>query len=360
MPADSRTAQKLRLLESRPWVSIRHAGGLALNMIGAVTAQSKIGLMITDKAVRAPATTPAGERKTLLVARRDGRLGNQLFLFSHLITCALETGNRVVHPAFYKYAKHFEGTRSDPLCRFPVVRPGIALVLGPLLRVGAARKVFEHLSLDMAHRAPGLRHRLRRMKRTDENHQMDSAVFLQQTAGVRVVLLHEWTWRYTSCIAEHYDTIRAHFTPVEKHRLAIDKVVATARAGCDVLVGVHIRHGDFREWFDGQFFHPVERFVTVMKHVASLLTNRKVGFLVCSDETHDPAAFGQLDVHFGSGHLVEDLYSLARCDYLVGTHVSSFSAWASFFGQTPLWNLQGEDVPACLESFQAFPLTADP
>ena len=41
---------------------------------------------------------------------------------------------------------------------------------------------------------------------------------------------------------------------------------------------------------------------------------------------------------YWAGSSVGDLYALARCDYIFGP-VSTFSQWASFYGDKPLFHL---------------------
>ena len=69
-----------------------------------------------------------------------------------------------------------------------------------------------------------------------------------------------------------------------------------------------------------------------------------MAFLICSDEPQHGGDFARMNVHFGTGHAIEDLYALARCDYLIGPP-STFSAWASFYGKVPLYFI--EDVRYC-------------
>jgi hypothetical protein len=44
------------------------------------------------------------------------------------------------------------------------------------------------------------------------------------------------------------------------------------------------------------------------------------------------------------------MYALASCDYIVGPP-STFSLWASFYGQVPLCFLQKPDEPLALANF---------
>ncbi|MCS6783545.1 MAG: hypothetical protein NZ482_10320, partial [Gloeomargarita sp. SKYG98] len=64
----------------------------------------------------------------------------------------------------------------------------------------------------------------------------------------------------------------------------------------------------------------------------------------CSDENLIPQGhhFSGLPVHWGTGHIIEDLYGLAECDYLIATP-STYSGWASFYGQVPIYFLPSKD-----------------
>lgn len=102
-----------------------------------------------------------------------------------------------------------------------------------------------------------------------------------------------------------------------------------------VTVGVHIRHGDYRVWQDGKYFHPLEDYVQCMKVLQDGL-NRKVTFLVVSDEPQDlSCCHGIDDVRRIFGSEEQDLALLAACDYIIATH-SSFANWASFHGSVPV------------------------
>jgi hypothetical protein len=76
-----------------------------------------------------------------------------------------------------------------------------------------------------------------------------------------------------------------------------------------------------------------------MGSVQDLLRPERVGFLVVSDEPQRALGFDGLAVRLLAGSALEDMYSLAYCDYIIGPH-STFSMWASFYGETPLYRLE--------------------
>jgi len=61
--------------------------------------------------------------------------------------------------------------------------------------------------------------------------------------------------------------------------------------------------------------------------------------------------FPGLSAGFSTGVPVEDMYALAECDYIIGP-VSSFTQWASFYGNKPLFHLTDLDGHVERERFR--------
>jgi hypothetical protein len=106
-----------------------------------------------------------------------------------------------------------------------------------------------------------------------------------------------------------------------------------------VLIGVHVRRGDYEQFVGGRYFYSLEQYAAVMDRVRALFPDQAVAFWVCSNESLSPDSFPGLAVFAGLGGIMEDLYALARCDYVIGPP-STFSAWASFYGQVPLYSIR--------------------
>jgi hypothetical protein len=100
-------------------------------------------------------------------------------------------------------------------------------------------------------------------------------------------------------------------------------------------VGVHIRKGDYANFKNGIYFFTNETYLEKMKTIVDLFKDKKVGFLLCSNEAVDLSAFQGLTTFNSSGQFIEDIYSLAQCDCIIGPP-STFSKWACFYGQVPL------------------------
>lgn len=105
------------------------------------------------------------------------------------------------------------------------------------------------------------------------------------------------------------------------------------------IVGVHVRHGDYRTWRDGCFYHPFEEYIRSMETMRNSIPGELV-FLIVSDEEQDMSLCpGSLNAFRIRGSEMRDLLLLSRCKYIIATH-SSFANWASFYGQVPILTMR--------------------
>jgi hypothetical protein len=177
----------------------------------------------------------------------------------------------------------------------------------------------------------------------DEEVRLDGPEFLEEARRPGILFVQGWQFRDRSNFTRHAEAIRAHFEPLEVFQHNVDVLMKSARAGCDLLVGVHIRHGDYKRFLDGKYFYEIDEYVGVMKRVVGLYPDKRVGFLICSNVRQKEEDFEGFNFTFGNDHLIEDMYSFARCDLLLGPP-STYTMWASFYGRVPLYMI--EDVRA--------------
>lgn len=307
---------------------------------------------------------PAADNKILIVAFRTGRLGNRLTLFANIIGFAAEHGYRVINPAFHSYAHLFENTRRDIYCRFPVARrrslldvlPGVA----PAIRkTRLLYQMVRHASVFIYH-YPILGQRVLTLRETSKGTiDLDTAEVQAWMDGAKIVFVHGWAIRAPKSVRRHADLIRDYFRPIEPIELASRQPVDRLRQTADVVVGVHVRLGDNRIWKGGKYFFPISQYVVWMRELASQFPGRKLSFLVCSDEPRSETEFSGLTVGLGPGSPVSDLYALAHCDYIMGPP-STFTQWASFYGNHPLLTLESVDQRVVLDQFQVSDLQTFP
>jgi hypothetical protein len=285
----------------------------------------------------------------IVIAEKYGQLGNRLFVFAHVLACALEHGVKVSNPAFDEYAEFFENTRRDLFCRHPA---RASLLTGRRLR-GWLYAAAHRLAHSLAYRSPSNRFWHVVQVAEGDRYDLRSPEFVAAAREKSLVFVQGWLLRDEVSLRKHADAVRGFFKPVGALERRVAAHVARAREGCDVLVGVHIRQGDYRGFEGGRYFYGSGEYARMMGEAESLFAGRRVGFLICSNVRQDEAVFAGLHYTSGPGHFVEDMYALAGCDYIVGPP-STYTLWASFYGGAPLYHVREGSAAVALEDFRPY------
>ena len=147
--------------------------------------------------------------------------------------------------------------------------------------------------------------------------------------------------------------LRQIFRPSDSIVERAEAMINFLKQQSDLVVGVHIRRGDYATWNDGRFFYELEEYHQFMLRVQQLYHDRKVSFFISSNESFSLDIFeGCLCQRFGkepSGAIL-DLHTLSLCDRIIGPF-SSYSRWASFIGEVPLCFLETKEQQFTEESF---------
>ena len=143
------------------------------------------------------------------------------------------------------------------------------------------------------------------------------------------------------------------FRPKDEIMEKAEGMIAELKKNNDIVVGVHIRRGDYATWNDGRFFYSLEEYHQFMLRVQELYKRKRVGFFISSNENFSLELFQGCNCRrFGkepSGAIL-DLYTLSICDCIIGPF-SSYSRWASFIGEVPLCFLERKDQQFSDDSF---------
>lgn len=192
------------------------------------------------------------------------------------------------------------------------------------------------------------------MSESTEKRRIDLAELLESLPeSCRLLLLKGFTFRHDPWCLRQAPFLRQFFMPLPRYREAGERPIADLRARARIVIGVHIRHGDYRTWRGGRFFYGIDCYPALMNRIRELLGG-DVAFLICSDERQDRDAFSSFLHAWGPGRFIEDLHALSCCDYLVGPP-SSFSLWAAFHGGALLCHLTDPTRTLELADFRRVP-----
>ncbi len=143
------------------------------------------------------------------------------------------------------------------------------------------------------------------------------------------------------------------FRPKDEIMHKAEMMIADIRQESDIIVGIHIRRGDYATWHNGRFFYELEDYHQFMLRIQTLYKDKRVGFFISSNENFNLDIFkGCKCSRFGkepSGAIL-DLYTLSVCDRIMDPF-SSYSDWASFIGRVPLCFIENKDQQFTDDSF---------
>jgi len=281
----------------------------------------------------------------LVIAKRYGQMANCMILHAHCLAAGFEHGFAVANPAFFRYAQHFPALRGDLWGRYP--SPSTIAYPKPLRYLAYRATYYLSRITDAGIRLPGIESRV--MTATgDENVDLET---LAADARDRLLLVKGWQLRAPRCVEKHGDALRTIFRPDPIYQARIDACIEDARAQTDLLIGVHIRQGDYQRWQGGRYYYSATQYARLMRHCVDQYPNLRVGFLICSNAPQEPDHFAGLSYSTAPGHPVEDLFALAACDRIIGPP-STYSIWAAFYGQVPLYQIEVADHPVETHDFR--------
>lgn len=142
----------------------------------------------------------------------------------------------------------------------------------------------------------------------------------------------------TRYLAQTKKQLQHIFRPKDEITSKAENLIKELRKNSDIIVGVHIRRGDYATWNDGKFFYSLEQYHQFMLRIKETHKDKRVSFFISSNENFSTDIFKDCTcMRFDkepSGAIL-DLYTLSICDLIIGPF-SSYSRWASFIGEVPL------------------------
>jgi hypothetical protein len=255
----------------------------------------------------------------IILTKNPGRLCNNLWAFAPFIALCLRKNETVFIQDFNQYQDLFENLNYIPNLKFGKKSSyNLRIYLLMLLYNLLPNKLIEIFNIQ-----------------TDK----DFWYFFDKSevATDKYILFVSIDYQKNSWSdLEFHDELRRLFRP---KRCYIDKVVPIFnenRAVYDVIVGVHIRRGDYRKFMKGIYYYDDTIYNRYMIDIERQLAGKRIGFLLCSDEAINPTNYKKFNYfQIEQAEPIEDLYALSLCDYIIGPP-STFSMWASFYGCVPL------------------------
>jgi len=295
---------------------------------------------------------PAMNKLTL--ARCSGRMANQIWMVANIIAFAKENNLQVHAPFFLKIAANFEYWNHQTLITIDqkgIPNNWLRKYFYFLYQSGIMDLIKPHVNL-----MPGPINKLllRRKSQTIHKVYFNDTEYASVTNSI-IANKHTLLSGFMFCssvklMKENGGFLRHIFKPQSSVQLYLKNKISEIKAG-HILVGVHIRRGDYKYYRNGAFYFPFEFYAGKMVEIQQLL-DKPVQFVLCSDETIPSELFKRFELlNHTKSDAVTDMYMLAKCAYIIAPP-STYSKWASFYGEVLLANVS--ETPLTLKQFKVY------
>jgi hypothetical protein len=294
-------------------------------------------------------------KKFFIYGKPCGQFGNRLFTAAAIMSYAREYNFSFVFLGFHKYANLIKGTQKQRFaygCLSGCVN-WLQTLAEDLIRIyvrniSVTPVLRKHVQMLRTYISDGVVDGRRVAIRNVYN--MDNPIFLQLVNDRQIVYFDGLYFFSPATMNRHSDAVRQYFAPQDMFLENARRRLNSKRDQHDYIIGVHIRRGDYARWHEGRYFYSPEQYLLMMQKVSNIFPSKKVLFCICSDESVSMEYFDRFDCIKGTGHIMEDCCALSLCDYIIGPP-STYSGWASFYGQTPYCVVTDPEKSIVLSNF---------
>lgn len=269
------------------------------------------------------------QKKMVVFDHQGGRLANQLWLFASVYSFCLEKKYLCNNICFFPYNKYFKYRSGNFLVDhfFSKIKYRTAKYWYKILRIWVSLFHRRHILRDGGEEFfldPSI----------PKSGYNKSALALLNQAQPTTWYLAGWLFRNPVGLEHYRAEIKDFFRPKEPYNGRVKQFVASLRKRYTKVIGVHIRHGDYKVWQGGKFYITFSEARTLLDSFIKEQTEKSIIFVICTDDKVDEAAFAGLAWVRGPGTEIEDLYTLAETDMIIGSN-STYGPWAAYYGNIP-------------------------
>lgn len=187
---------------------------------------------------------------------------------------------------------------------------------------------------------------------------------LEEDISKKDIYCYGWPFYDLPSLRKNASLIRQYFAPNENSKRYVDGVFENICSlnNEKIVVGVHMRRGDYRIWRNGEFYFEDEVYKHYMDQLCDILITegKQVVYILFSNEPVNREHFysENYSVVVAEGSAIEDFFTQAKCDYLIGPP-SSFSGVASFLGEVPRYIVVNKNDKLSLDKMKIWLMETD-
>lgn len=272
--------------------------------------------------------------KVVILENNGGRLANQLWQFASIYSYCLEKKIVCENYVFFRYNKYFNFkilNRFVNLFFFDFYNWHNNIKLNKILYIIFV-KIFKFINKNYVIETHGKECFL--PPSYTDNKTFESLFNKMTAKSGKVLYFCGWEFENPIGLKKYHQEIKNLFTPKAEYLNTPSSLIANLKSKYKLVVGVHIRQGDYSTWNGGKFYFTCAEVRVILDDFLCHYHNNDVVFVLCSDENIEDNVFFGLNYVKGPGSEIEDLYTLSKTDLIIGSN-STYGLWAAYYGEIP-------------------------
>lgn len=282
--------------------------------------------------------------KKIIIGNRYGRFGNTLYRLSNILAFAIENNVTVWDRSLHQtnYSRLFPRIKNRLLLSYPksVILPFSCYHLHRaqakiIKSVGYNKKLWSTPT-----RNSGTEFYLEKRSLFDSNR--------------NTVILNGFDYNADAYVRRQAPFLRHLFTPHKPIvKLARNQLLKLKKED-NLLIAVHIRRTDFKSWENGKYYFELDYYAQAMRNATKVFKDKKITFVIFSDDSKiKSSCFPNINcISFPELSSISfDWFFMSLCNFIIAPLYSTFSGWASFYGEVPIFKLNGKNLPQASSDF---------
>ena len=276
----------------------------------------------------------------VVLLAKNGQLCNRLFIISAFVANAMEYKYKLISDSFDDYLHQFESVNDE--AAFFNIRF--------LNSYNNIERFYLRLISKIAYSNSSLAQRLKLVPQL-QNGNINNDEFIRNAISKKLVV-RGWPFWDVENFIKHSTAIKKIFAPRKQYVERASNFINSIPVKYDYLIGVHIRRGDYINHVNGRFYFSFTTYAQKMAEVYEqvILSGKSAAFILCSNEPVELNSDVSFPYYISSLDGMSDLVLLSKCNYIFGPP-STYSMWASFYGDVPYNNFFSAEEYMALKDF---------
>lgn len=276
-------------------------------------------------------------KKITVLENNGGRMANQLWHFASMYAYCLEKGYECENLAFFRYVCYFNFSIKNVIVNSVFVKfykwhknikltKVLYIIYIRLIKMLFSRRIIVDNNEEfLLPPTPNLK-----------EEQMAKLRLIDRGKNLNWFFCG-WLFRNPVGLEKYRREICEYFKPREQYYNLVLNFIKKLKSDYKLVVGIHIRQGDYKTWEGGQYYFTSEEVRKIIDDFLLHKPNIKIEdtvFVICSDGKINDGCFRGLNTVLGPGTEITDLYTLTASDLIIGS-TSTYGSWAAYYGNIP-------------------------